>query len=110
MSTFDITFLGHQGWFFSSGESRLMVDPLLTPAFGHLGALGVVYPPRVFSFEALPPVDAVLITHEHEDHLDVPSLARIDRKVPMLLSSHSSRAAHTLLVDMGFDVRRVRPG
>ena len=108
--TFDITFLGHQGWLFSSGESRLMVDPLLTPAFGHLGALGVVYPPRVFSFDALPPIDALLITHEHEDHLDVPSLARMDRKVPVLLSAHSSRAAHTLLSEMGFTVRRVRPG
>ncbi len=110
VSSFDVTFLGHQGWLFSSGESRLMVDPLLTPAFGHLGALGVVYPPRVFSFEALPPVDALLITHEHEDHLDVPSLARIDRRVPVLLSAHSSRAGHALLSEMGFSVHRVRPG
>ncbi len=110
MSTFDVTFLGHQGWVFAAGESRLMVDPLLTSAFGHMGALGVVHPPRIFSFEALPPVDALLITHEHEDHFDVPTLARIDRDVPVLLSSHASRAASSLLTEMGFGVYRVRPG
>jgi hypothetical protein len=110
VSTFDVTFLGHQGWLFSAGESRLLVDPLLTPAFGHLGALGVVYPPRIFSFADFPAIDALFLTHEHEDHLDVPSLARIDRRVPVLLSAHSSRAGEALLREMGFDVRRVRPG
>ena len=110
VSTFDVTFLGHQGWLFTSGESRLLVDPLLSPAFGHLGNLGVVYPPRIFSFDELPPVDALLVTHEHEDHFDLPTLARIDRRVPVLLSAHSSRAARQLLEEMGFRVRRVNPG
>jgi hypothetical protein len=107
---FEIVFLGHQGWLFTAGESRLLVDPLLTPGFGHFAALGAVHPPRRFSFDALPPIAALFLTHEHEDHFDVPSLARIDRKVPVLLSAHSSRAAGTLLAEMGFQVRRVRPG
>ncbi len=110
MSSFDVTFLGHQGWLFAAGASRLLVDPLLTAAFGHKGALGVVYPPRVFSWDALPPIDAVFISHEHEDHFDVPSLAQIDREVPVLLSAHSSRAAYALLGEMGFAVQRVHPG
>jgi hypothetical protein len=110
VSSFDVTFLGHQGWLFSSGGSRLLADPLLTPAFGHAGAVGQVYPPRSFAFEAMPPIDALLLTHEHEDHFDVPSLACIDRRVPVLLSAHSSTAAHRFLVELGFGVRRVRPG
>jgi hypothetical protein len=110
VSTFDVTFLGHQGWLFSAGSSRLLVDALLTPAFGHKGALGVVHPPRRFAFEAFPAVDALFLTHEHEDHFDVPSLARVDRRIPVLLSARSSRAAESLLASMGFTVRRVRPG
>ncbi len=109
-SAFDITFLGHQGWLFAAKESRLLVDPLLTPAFGHMGALGVVYPPREFSFDALPPIDALFLTHEHEDHFDIASLNAIDRSVPVLVSAHSSRAACTLLTEMGFGVYRVHPG
>ncbi len=106
---FEVTFLGHQGWLFSAGDAHVLVDPLLTPSIGHGGANGVVYPPRAFTFDALPPIDAVVYTHEHEDHFDVPSIALIDRRVPIVLSARSSTAARSLLAEMGFLVRLARP-
>jgi len=107
---FSTTFLGHQGWAFAAGETRVLVDPLLSTHFGHGGGVGVVYPPRRFDFTRFPAIDAVLITHEHEDHFDVPSLTRLDRRIPILLSAMSSAAARTLLDEMGFQVRLVRGG
>ena len=107
---FSTTFLGHQGWSFRAGQTQLLVDPLLTSRFGHGGGVGAVYPPRDFDFDHFPPIDAVLITHEHEDHFDVPSLARLDRHIPILLSANSSAAARGLLSEMGFAVRFVRGG
>lgn len=98
------TFLGHQGWLLSTESTHVLVDPLLTEAFGHGGHLGRVYPPRRIETSALPPNDAVILTHEHDDHFDVPSLARIDRRVPIHLSARSSSAAHALLRSMGFSV------
>lgn len=98
------TFLGHQGWLLSTGSTHVLVDPLLTEAFGHGGHLGRVYPPRRIETSALPPIDAVILTHEHDDHFDVPSLDRIDRRIPIHLSSRSSSAAHALLRSMGFSV------
>src|SRR5262245_1541959 len=107
---FSTTFLGHQGWLFSTSTTRLIVDPLLTPSFGHGGAIGQIYPPRLIRFDEFPPIDAVLLTHEHEDHFDIPSLNRLDRRIPILLSTGSSCAAGQILTEMGFEVRRCAAG
>jgi Beta-lactamase superfamily domain len=101
---FQATFLGHQGWLFETPTTRVLVDPLLTASFGHGGAVGVVYPPRGLDLEGFSPIDAVVLTHEHDDHFDVPSLNRLGREIPIHLSSRSSAAAHALLREMGFEV------
>ena len=65
------TFLGHQGWLFQSKTSCFLVDPLLCDEFGQAHALEYrVYPPRIFTFENFPKLDAVVLTHEHDDHFD----------------------------------------
>ena len=105
------TFLGHQGWLFQSKTSSFLVDPLLCEDFGHAHALEYrVYPPRVFNFEQFPKIAGVVLTHEHDDHFDIPSLARLERGIPIFLSSASSTAARQILSEMGFTVHPLAPG
>src|SRR5205823_10905014 len=111
MSTFASTFLGHQGWMIRSGRSCVLVDPLLCEEFGAVHALEYsVHPPRVFGPERFPAVDAVILSHEHDDHFDIPSLARLDRRIPVFISAHSSTAAMQIMHEMGFAVRPLVPG
>jgi hypothetical protein len=106
-------YIGHQGWLFSSGGRHLMVDGLLGSDFGR-GPEGARYPslwpPRLLSLSEFPPLDLVAITHEHEDHFHLPSLDKLDRGIPIHLSCRSSRAAWTILEEMGFSVRPLEPG
>ena len=104
------TFLGHQGWSLSTQDSHVLVDPLLTDGFGHGGLAGTVFPPRSFDFARMPRVDAVWLTHEHDDHFDLPSLCHLDRSVPIHVSSRSSVALRGVLTELGFDVCPVEPG
>lgn len=104
------TFIGHQGWLLSSGGTHVLVDPLLTEGFGHGGLAGSVFPPRDFDFERMPSIDAVWLTHEHDDHVCFSSLCRLDRAVKIYVSSRSSAALSGALEDLGFDVTRVHPG
>jgi hypothetical protein len=110
-AVFSTTFLGHQGWMFRTERTTLLVDPLLCEDFGASHALEYrVFPPRVLTAEAFPRVDAVVLSHEHDDHFDIPSLARLDRAIPIHLSSRSSTAAHQILATMGFAVQPLVPG
>jgi hypothetical protein len=108
---FGTTFLGHQGWMFQTERSCILVDPLLCEEFGKIHSLGYkVFPPRVLTAESFPKLDAVVLSHEHDDHFDIPSLARLDRAIPIYLSSRSSSAARGILKTMGFEVRPLVPG
>lgn len=108
---FATTFFGHQGWMFRSEQACLLVDTLLAEEFGRAHALEYrVWPPRAFDRAAFPRVDALLLTHEHDDHFDIASLAQIDRRVPIYLSARSSIAGFRILEEMGFSPRRLVPG
>ncbi len=102
-------FLGHQGWLLASEATRILVDPLLTRGFGHGGMAGEVFPARDINLQGLSPIDAVFLTHEHDDHFDIASLLRVDRRIPIFISARSSIAMHGFLVAQGFEVRRVEP-
>jgi L-ascorbate metabolism protein UlaG (beta-lactamase superfamily) len=81
---------------------RLLTDPLLRSRLGHLRRHGP--PPAFETFHAL---DAILISHLHLDHLDVPSLGRVDPEVPLFVP----KGAGELLHRMGFPgARELAPG
>ncbi len=108
---FATTFLGHQGWLFRTERACVAVDPLLCEQFGAQHALDYqVYPPRRLDLARFPALDAVVLTHEHDDHFDLPSLARLSRRIPIHLSARSSSAAHAILREMGFRVVPLEPG
>lgn len=108
---FSTTFLGHQGWLVHTPKAAILIDPLLCEDFGHIHALGYrVYPPRRWRPDAAPVLDAVILSHEHDDHFDLPSLAKLERSIPIYMSSRSSFAARSVLELMGFSVRSFEPG
>ena len=73
-----ITAIGHASVLIQCAAINLLVDPVWSDRVGPRPWLG----PRRWNspgipFENLPPIDAVLITHNHLDHLDMPTLARL---------------------------------
>ena len=66
---------------------------LIDPIFGELGldlGPGGQNVPAAIPPEKLPPIEAVLITHNHYDHLDLPSVKRVGSPVVAGLEHRSS--------------------
>jgi L-ascorbate metabolism protein UlaG (beta-lactamase superfamily) len=78
---------------------RLLTDPVLRTRVGYLRRAGP--PPEVPR-----DIDAVLLSHLHHDHLDLPSLRRLPGQ-PMLIAPSGSGA---MLRRAGFGVSELRPG
>ncbi len=74
-----VEYVGHATVFVDLDGVRLLTDPLLRNRVAHLRRSSPV------SSRAQRGVDAVLISHAHYDHLDLPSLERLGRKLPVVV-------------------------
>jgi L-ascorbate metabolism protein UlaG (beta-lactamase superfamily) len=74
-----VTYVGHATTLIDVGGVRLLTDPVLRDRVAHLRRIAPPAP-RAEQLAA----DAVLISHAHHDHLDLPSLRRIGRGVRVL--------------------------
>lgn len=75
------TFIGHSTVLLRIGGLTVMTDPVFSERaspFSFLGPKRVV-PPGI-ALDELPPIDAVLISHGHYDHLDRASVRHINRR------------------------------
>lgn len=68
-----VTFIGHSSFLIQIAGLNLLIDPVFA---NWLVVLKRMRRPGI-AIEALPPIDAVLLSHAHMDHLNLPSLRKI---------------------------------
>jgi L-ascorbate metabolism protein UlaG (beta-lactamase superfamily) len=73
-----ITFIGHSTFLIQTAAGNILTDPMYSERASPLKRLGPrrVRQPAV-RFEDLPPISTVLLSHNHYDHCDVPTLGRL---------------------------------
>ena len=74
-----ITWIGHASWLVQLDGVSLLIDPVFSERLGP-GMKRFVAPALAPS--ELPPIDAQLVSHNHRDHLDLPSLRAVGRFLP----------------------------
>ena len=75
-----ITYIGHATLLLELAGVRILTDPNFDMHLGRV--LPRVSAPGI-ALDALPPLDALLVTHAHADHLSFASLARLPRDIPL---------------------------
>ena len=84
--------LGHASFLLQGAGVSLLIDPVFS---SHCAPLPLpplrrlVDPP--LEPGALPPIDAVLLSHSHYDHLDLPTLKRLGKGTPLIVPAGHAR-------------------
>lgn len=93
-----LMWFGHSAFFLTLDNRKILVDPMLGPIASPFSFVGSkrYSADLLHLIDAMPPIDAVLITHDHYDHLDYPSIRKLKDKVghffvPCGVSAHLRR-------------------
>ncbi|MDX3112645.1 MBL fold metallo-hydrolase [Streptomyces scabiei] len=86
--TIAVTWAGHASWVVGIGGLTVLTDPVWSRRI--LGTPARITPVGV-PWEELPRVDAVVISHNHYDHLDAPTLRRLPRDTPVFVPAGLGR-------------------
>ena len=83
-----VTWIGHATVLIQTRGLNILTDPVWSERTGPFG----IGPRRVAEpgvrFEDLPPIDVVLVSHNHYDHMDLPTLKRLaERDHPRIVTS-----------------------
>ncbi len=94
--------IGHATLLLRIGGMTILTDPVFSSRIG-LGLGLLTLGPRRYEAPALtiaqlPGIDLILSSHAHFDHLDRPSLARLDKRTPIIMADKT----RDLVWDLGF--------
>jgi len=97
-----VTFINHATVLIQTGGMNILTDPIWSERASPLSFAGPRrYRPPGIRFDDLPAVDLVLLSHDHYDHMDIPTLKRLhQRDNPLIvagLRQHEVLAGHGLV-------------
>ncbi|MBC7892639.1 MAG: MBL fold metallo-hydrolase [Sphingobacteriaceae bacterium] len=84
-----VVWFGHSSYFIRIGGKNLLVDPVFSNRASPVQFAGTgSYPgTRIYSVADLPTLDAVILTHDHYDHLDYETIRQL---IPKMAAFHTA--------------------
>jgi N-acyl-phosphatidylethanolamine-hydrolysing phospholipase D len=80
---FTITWIGHTSFLIQIGGLNVLTDPIWSERASPVQFAGPRrWVPPAVDFDALPPIDAVILSHDHYDHLDSSTVSRLAERYP----------------------------
>lgn len=93
--TITAAWIGHATILVNFYGAWIITDPVLSHRIG-INVMGMLTlgPSRLvapaLTFEELPPIDLILLSHGHMDHLDIPTLTRFKSSVPVVMAKNTA--------------------
>jgi L-ascorbate metabolism protein UlaG (beta-lactamase superfamily) len=92
--TITAAWIGHATVLLNVFGTKIITDPVFSRRIGiNLLGLTTVGPSRLVEpalrFEELPPLDLILLSHAHMDHLDIPTLSKFNPNIPLVMAKNT---------------------
>ncbi len=86
MASAVVTFVGHATFLIQTAAGNILTDPMYSNHAGPWNRFGPrrVRPPAI-AFDTLPPISIVLLSHNHYDHCDLPTLGMLAKRFDPLV-------------------------
>ena len=95
-----ITVVGNAALLIEWESFNILCDPWIEGPAAH--GSWITYPPSNLKIKDLPRIDAILITHEHTDHLHEYTLSKLDKKIPVFVPDIDNQRLSYRLQKLGF--------
>ncbi|WP_288423785.1 MBL fold metallo-hydrolase [uncultured Spirosoma sp.] len=81
-STPTVVWFGHSSYLIKSNGTTILVDPVFSGYTAPVSFFSKAFPgTNVYSADDMPPIDILILTHDHYDHLDAVTLPKLLPKV-----------------------------
>ncbi len=105
-----VTWIGHMTTLLRLDGKTVLTDPWLTDHASPMGSWGPKrYVPPALGFDDLLPIDFVVVSHSHFDHLDLPTIEnlkgreRITAVVPLKLGGYFRDAGYGRVIELDWE-------
>lgn len=94
-TTITATWIGHATVLINFFGTWIITDPVFSERVGiNLLGLTTLGPKRLYTpalrVEELPPIDLILLSHGHMDHLDIPTLEKFGGDIPIVMAKNTA--------------------
>jgi L-ascorbate metabolism protein UlaG (beta-lactamase superfamily) len=90
--------IGHATWALRLGGQLVVTDPIWSSSIS--GVVPRLVAPGV-ALDAMPAIDVVLVTHDHRDHMDLPTLAKLpDSACYVVPLGNAPRIKHANVIEL----------
>ncbi len=94
-STITLSWIGHSTVLMNFFGISIITDPVFSEKIGiNLMGLTTLGPKRLVApalrMDELPPIELILLSHAHMDHLDFPTLRRMDKSIQVVMAKNTS--------------------
>jgi L-ascorbate metabolism protein UlaG (beta-lactamase superfamily) len=99
-----VAWIGHATVLINFLGTKIITDPVLGERIGlDISGLFTLGPRRLvlpaLTYDELPPIDLILLSHAHMDHLDTPTLRKFHRTIPVVIAKNTL----DVVEDLGFE-------
>lgn len=77
-----VVWLGHSSYFIQLGGKRMLIDPVFSASAAPVSFANKAFAgANPYTADDMPPIDYLLISHDHWDHLDYPTVIALKPKI-----------------------------